>query len=204
MGVILKVKQNQPREVYNIKRLSIHIYEFDLSFLLIGKWYLEPEHRRRRQCLRAHLVGEKASRGLRIGQNRLLRKLRQAVLDTARGLAKQVRVPLLCQILQKEVVCCKTKLSLKNTVLFEVTTACHDTDNLLQWTVDRLLNTKHCRMEELLNNPEYAKILNKYNSKQVMCTIFFDGNSLISRTIDLQKEIAIFMKTALVDGKFLL
>lgn len=58
-----------------------------------------------------------------------------------------------------------TELSLKNTVLFEVTTACHDTDNLLQWTVDRLLNTKHCRMEELLNNPEYAKILNKYNSK---------------------------------------
>ena len=38
-----------------------------------------------------------------------------------------------------------------------------------------------------------------------MCTlIFFDGNSLISRTIDLQKKIAIFMKTALVDGKFLL
>ena len=58
-----------------------------------------------------------------------------------------------------------TELSLKNTVLFEVTTACHDTDNLLKCTVDRLLNTKHCRMEELLNNPEYAKILNKYNSK---------------------------------------
>ena len=58
-----------------------------------------------------------------------------------------------------------TELSMNNAALFEATTAIHNTDNLLQWTVDFFLNSEHCRISELAKNPEYAEILNKYNSR---------------------------------------